>query len=130
MSPDTVTAVAATADSTRRGRTRITSRAVNRIVSAVTAEALRVNVDQVSVRLTDDEGKLSLVVSTPITIVALPRITHDRSVVTRTGGTVLERAEAAQSHIRTRVADVTGSKIGRVVVQLTRADIQPAKRVT
>lgn len=126
---NTMTTGPAIANSTRRGRTRITSRALTRIVAAVTADTLQVNADHVTVDITDDKGKLSLSVRTPIKIVALSRITHDLSVLTRTGGTVLERATAAQGHIRTRVGDLTGSRISRVFVRLTGVDIQPEKRV-
>lgn len=124
MSPETVTA-----ESPRRGRTRITTRALSRVVSAVTADTLHVQADHVAVTLADDKGQLVLTVSTPINIVALPRVTKDPSVVIRTGGTILHRAHAAQQQIRARVSELTGSRIDRVSVHLTAADIQPEKRV-
>ena len=51
---------AVTADQASHGRTVITSRAVRRVVSAVTAEALDAKSSDVSVELTDRDGGLTL----------------------------------------------------------------------
>ena len=50
------------------GRTKIAPRALDRVVSAVTADALGVNSKKVSVDLNDDGGNLSLTVSAPIRV--------------------------------------------------------------
>nr|BFF12836.1 hypothetical protein GCM10025699_41390 [Microbacterium flavescens] len=59
---------AVTADQTLHGRNKITSKAVRRVVSAVTAEALEVSASDVSVELADRDGALSVVAKTPIRI--------------------------------------------------------------
>ncbi|TCL85934.1 hypothetical protein EDF43_101603 [Rathayibacter sp. PhB179] len=56
------------ADQARHGRTTITSRAVRRVVSAVTAEALDVDASDVSVELDDDGGKLHVTAQAPLRI--------------------------------------------------------------
>ncbi|GAA0965981.1 hypothetical protein [Frigoribacterium faeni] len=114
---------AVTADQTLHGRNKITSKAVRRVVSAVTAEALEVSASDVSVELADRDGALSVVAKTPIRISPL-------GVPTRSTGTLLERLSSAQSTIRSRVLQLTGSAIDRVDLQVTGADIRERKRVS
>ena len=113
----------------KNGRTTVSARALNRLVCAVAADALGVDPSAVSAAITDDQGSLALTVSAPIRVVALTRVNRDPSVVTRTGGTILERAEHARQHIHYRVGELTGSTLSRVTVRLTGADIRPESRV-
>ncbi|MFC5930558.1 hypothetical protein D6T64_16835 [Cryobacterium melibiosiphilum] len=103
-----------------RGRTRITTRALTRLIARVTADALAVAADQVTVGLTDAAGRLSVHVRAPIGIGALTGPS--------TGATVLERAERAQKHIRHETARLTGTDVVRVVVQVTGALIRSTPR--
>ena len=112
-----------------RGRNRITAKALDRVVAAVTADTLGVKASRVGVALGDERGLLVLTVSTPIRVVPLSRIRQDVGVVSRTGGSVLDRAAAAQETIRERVNEITGSTIGRVTVRLTAVDTQHEERV-
>jgi uncharacterized alkaline shock family protein YloU len=112
-----------------RGRTSVSSRALGRVASAVSATALGVDASSVGVDLTDDRGELVLTVQSPIRTVALDRVTGDVDVVARTGGSVLERASRAQGEIRTGVSELTGYRIARVVVRLKSADIRQEDRV-
>jgi uncharacterized alkaline shock family protein YloU len=112
-----------------RGRTKIAPRALDRVVSAVTADALGVTVKTIDVDLEDNGGSLSLIVTTPIRVPSLDRILRDADVVTRTGGSVLDRARVAQETIRTRVQSLTGSPVDRVVVTITGIDIKQERRV-
>jgi hypothetical protein len=111
------------------GRNRITAKALNRVVAAVTADALGVKASRVGVDLADDQGRLALTVTTPIRVVSLARVQAGPGVVGRTGGSVADRAAAAQETIRDRVSLITGSAVGRVTVRLTTADIQDEERV-
>ncbi|MDN4639876.1 hypothetical protein QCD70_06450 [Agreia sp. PsM10] len=113
----------------QRGRTRVTSKALNKVVSAVTADALGVDAARVGVELADHTGALALVVTTPIRIVSLDRVSTDNSVVARSGGTILDRAGQAQTTIRDRVSALTGSEIARVTVKVSGVTIQPEERV-
>lgn len=117
-------------DAPSRGRTKISARALNQVTSAVSASALGVEARRIGVDLADERGELVLTVSAPIRIVALDRISRDRSVIARTGGTILERAARAQGEIRNAVADLTGYRIARVVVRLDSADIRQEDRVS
>ncbi|TFC94110.1 hypothetical protein E3O65_07210 [Cryobacterium breve] len=112
-----------------RGRTTVSPRALNRLVCAVAADALGVSPTTVGAELTDDLGKLALTVSAPIRIASLTRVQGDPSIVSRTGGTIVARAEQARQHIQHRVGELTGSTLSRVTVRLTGADIQPEGRV-
>ena len=112
-----------------RGRTMVSNRALNRLVCAVAADALGVNPSTVGAEITDDLGKLALTVSAPIRIVSLTRVHQDPSLVTRTGGTILDRAEQARLQIHRRVGELTGAALSRVTVRLTGADIRPENRV-
>jgi hypothetical protein len=106
-----------------RGRTTITSRAVRRVVAAVTADALEVPAADVAVTLADDAGRLAVEARTPIRIPALA----DRP---EAGGTLLERLAEAQTQVRDRVLDLTGSTVGRVDLRITGARIQERGRVS
>ncbi|GLK17799.1 hypothetical protein [Herbiconiux flava] len=119
----------ATAGTVRRGRNRIASKALNRVVAAVTAEALGVSASKVGVDLADSRGLLALTVSTPIRVVALSRVEREPSSVIRSGGPILDRVAAAQETIRTRVQQLTGSSIARVTVKVTGIDIRTEERV-
>ena len=109
----------------RRGSTRITTRAMTRVVSAVAADALGVRPSQVSVRLADSDGGLDLTVRAPIRVVPLDDSTLDAAA----DGTILDRTDRAQHQIRGTVADLTGAEIAGVVVRLTGARIRRPDRV-
>ncbi|MCS5723054.1 hypothetical protein N1028_13335 [Herbiconiux sp. CPCC 203407] len=112
-----------------RGRNRIAAKALNRVVAAVTADALDVKASRVGVDIADEKGLLVLTVSTPIRVVSLNRVQAGSDVVARAGGSVVDRAAAAQETIRDRVRALTGSAVARVVVRLTAADIREEDRV-
>ena len=112
-----------TASRATRGRTTITSRAVRRVVSAVTADALEVPASDVTVTLTDAGGKLTVEARTPIRVPAL----SDRPV---REGSLVERLTRAQTEVRERVLGLTGSTVGRVDLRITGARIQERRRVS
>ena len=118
-----------TAGAAGPGRTRITPRALDRVVSTVTAEELGVTAAQVSVDLDDDGGALTLTVRAPIHVISLERSMADPGAVARAGGSVISRAARAQENIRTRIQSLTGSQVGRVQLRLTRAEIKQERRV-
>lgn len=118
-----------TAPAATRGRTRITQRALTRVVAAVAADVLRVDVRRVTISLADDRGSLVLVVSAPIRLMSLRRVEREPDALARTGGTVIERGARAQDEIRDRVRRLTGSQIARVTVRLTAAEIREEERV-
>ncbi|WP_120338619.1 hypothetical protein [Cryobacterium soli] len=113
----------------RRGSTRITARAMTRVVSAVAADALGVRPSQVSVRLADADGGLDLTVRAPIRVLPLDDSTLDAAADSPADGTILDRTDRAQHQIRGTVADLTGAEIAGVVVRLTGARIRRPDRV-
>jgi hypothetical protein len=119
-----VTADPASAVRGLRGRTKITSRAVRRVVSAVTADALNVSASDVSVELSDDAGSLRVVAETPVHVSPLGESGR------RPTGTLLDRLTAAQTAIRQRCLELTGSTIGRVDLRITGVDLRERKRVS
>lgn len=106
------------------GRTRITSRAVRRIVSAVTADALSVSASDVSVELADTDGSLTVMAKTPIHVSPLGDVGR------RSEGSLLERLTAAQTTIRDRCLQLTGSTIGQLDLRITGVDLRERKRVS
>lgn len=112
-----------------RGRTSISSRALDRLTSAIGATALGVDARNVHVDIGDDLGQLVVTVSSPIRIVSLDRVSHEPGVIARSGGTVLERVERARQEIRARVRELTGYQVRTVCVQLTSVVIRPEERV-
>jgi len=110
---------------TTRGRTRITERAMSRLVSAVTADTLGVRPDQVTVDLADASGRLDLSMQAPIRVRPLERGDGPAPME----GTILDRTERAQHDIRNIVTELTGAQISGVTVRLTGAHIRVPKRV-
>jgi len=106
------------------GRTVISSRAVGRVVSAVTADALRVTASDVSVDLSDDQSRLAVTARSPIHVSPLGDIGR------RSTGTLLERLTKAQESIRERSSTLTGSTIGRVDLRITGVDLVERRRVS
>ena len=120
---------ALTAAASGPGRTRITSRALNRVVSQVTSEELGVEPRKVGVELDDDGGALTLTVKAPMHVVSLRKAMDDPGAVTRSGGSLMDRAGRAQENIHDRIRSMTGSDISRIFLRLTTADITEEKRV-
>lgn len=112
------------AGSALHGRTKIAPRAVRRIVSAVTADALSVNASDVSVELADDDGTLTVIAKTPIHVTPLGEVGR------RSSGTLIGRLTAAQTSIRDRTLELTGSTIGRVDLRITGVDLNERRRVS
>lgn len=111
------------------GRNRVTTRALTRVITAVTAAQLRVAPRQIAVDLEDNGGELSVTVRAPIQLVSPQRVAADPAVVARSGGTVLQRAALAQENIRSDSQLLTGSRIARVTLRLVRAEIGQERRV-
>lgn len=111
------------------GRTVITARALDRVVRAVSGAALGVEPRRVGAQVRDASGLLALEVRAPIRLPSLDEIAASVDVVSRGGGTILERAESARTEIRSRVEEITGSSVSRVVVRLDSAHIEPERRV-
>lgn len=104
------------------GRTKIAPRAVRRVVSAVTAEALGVDSKDVTVELADEGGSLTVVAKSPIHVNPLGEIGR------REPGTLVDRLSTAQTTIRDRSLQLTGSTIRRVDLEITGAQLRPQKR--
>lgn len=113
----------------RRGRTRITARALDRVVGAVAAERLGADRRGLSTEVDDAGGDLSVTVRTRLRVPSLDTVRDDSGVVSRRGGTVVERTTRAQREIRERVSAITGSTVARVVVEVTGAEIATPRRV-
>lgn len=114
-----------------RGRTRITPRALGRVISAVAAEGLGVPVETVRVDLQDQRGALAVNITTSVPV-SQPRTTAtatQRRAFEGSGGSLLDRSERARSLLRDRVAVLTGSAVGRVTIRFTGASVRPEARV-
>jgi hypothetical protein len=123
-----MTSEADAAGSPRRGRTRISARALRSVASAITAEAMGVSPARVGVELADANGSLEVTASTAISVVSLTATGRKAERADR-AGSVLERAGGAQHVIRDRLGELTGSQIGRVNVRLTQPHIEQEERV-
>ena len=112
-----------------RGRTSISSKALTRVVAAVSGEILGVSAQEVRVELSDNGGRLQLTIHSPVRTVSLDRVVTDPNVIGRAGGTLMERGEQAQHHIGGQVTAMTGYRIAHVIVNMTRAIIRREARV-
>lgn len=120
---------AVTAPDGRRGRNVISSRALRRVVSAVTADQLDVAASDVSIELADDRGDLAVTARTPIRTAPLAvgsaaSASASASASRRNGaGTMLGRLAQAQTTIQNRCLTLTGTTISRVDLHVTRVDL-------
>lgn len=91
---------------------------MTQLVSAVAAAALGVRPCQVSVDLADAEGRLDITVRVPLGVLPTEWVAAAGDEPTD-----LARTELARQQIRSGVAELTGSEIGRVTVRLTQARV-------
>ena len=118
-----------TTQATGGGRTRITARALERVTAAVAGEALGSPGDRVKVALTDHDGALDVAVTSGIRAVSLARAMEEPRAVERLGGSILDRARAAEETVRDRVGELTGYTVRQVAVQLTTVHVEQERRV-
>ena len=104
-----------------QGRVAVSARALEHTIAAIAAGHLGVAVKDVSIKLTDDAGLLSIAVTGPL------RLSPLRSP--NRGPGVLARIAAARAGIRDDVTTIAGSKVGRVSVTVSRAVLLEEKRV-
>ena len=122
-------AAAAPRGTARRGTTRLTAKALTRLASAVTGDALGVDAGSVSVDLEDHRGSLALRISTPIRVPSLERIRSQEASIERSGGPILARVEQAKGEIRDRFQSLTDSRVERVMLRVTSLNIRAEERV-
>ena len=119
--------MSAAADMSRTGQagfTRITRTALNRVLTAVTADAFGLNPSQVKAHATDDAGRLAIAVSVPIAIPPLAAIASDASVLDRSGGDLRQRSDTARRELGQRAEELTGSMVSRIDIELNSAILQ------
>jgi hypothetical protein len=103
------------------GRVSIATRALERTVAAVAAERMGVPIKDVTIRLSDDSGLLSVAVTGPLAVRPL------RSPLG--SGGLRTRVDALREGIRTDVSSIAGSTVSRVAVEVSRAIIIDERRV-
>jgi hypothetical protein len=118
------TPVPAAGPATFPGRITVRQRALNTVARAVSADALGVPPDQVTVTLQDDGGLLGVSVAAPISLPDLDTVTPGTA-----GDTVLNRVREAQALIRAGTTRITGNQVGRVDVRVRGAHIGHTERV-
>ena len=106
---------------TTPGRVSVSTRALERTVTAVAAGHLGVPAGDVRVRLTDDAGLLAIAVSGPLRLAPL------RSPVRGAG--VLSRIAEARAGISDDVTRIAATGVRTVSVSITRAVVLEERRV-
>ncbi len=102
-----------------RGRTDVTARALQRTVTAIAAEQLRVPIGDVRVTLADETGLLGISIVAPVRLPPL----HDAADVH-----MVARSREARERIREIANTTIDRTIGTVSVRLTRAAVMREKR--
>jgi hypothetical protein len=137
---------------TPRGHTRVSSRAVSRVVSALAAEALGVAARQVTVDLAENGGALDITVRVPVRVLPGQEDRTDAHGSDAQGsepqgseaqGSAAQGSEAqgseaqgsdddklqaratqAEEHIRSTTGELTGARVNDVSVGLTKSRIR------
>ena len=109
---------------THRGRIVIQDRVLEKVSEQATATTVGVDRRDVSVRVSEAHGGISATISCPLSVPDL-----DDTAAIESGTSVLERVAAAQTELRDRIAQLTGSKVTRVNITITGAVIAQKKRV-
>lgn len=99
------------------GHISVAPRVLQKVGSAVVADSLSVDRHDVHVDARDDEGRLALRISTPISI---PQLSPDVDV--HAGG-VLGTVRALQETVTTRVLAITGRAVSNVDVTVTASQL-------
>jgi len=103
------------------GRVSIATRALERTITAIAAHRMGVSPSDVSIRLSDSAGLLSVVVTGALKV---------RPLRSHAGGETLPaRIEAIRSGIRDDISEIAGSTVALVSVDVSRARIIEEKRV-
>lgn len=127
--PDRATGTGTPEDRQERGRTTVTPRALNSLVSALTADIFNVAARAVSVNLSDQDGLLALTIRTPVRVVALNTAGQSPRVPGTNGDTLVQLAANAQTMIRQQVTASTGAEVGHVTIWLSGIDTDEGSRV-
>jgi len=112
------------------GRTRIAAKALEHVAVAIAAETLGVPAGRVKVDLVDDAGALALVVTSPMRAVPLGRVAAVPEALTRSGGSILDRASAATATIGSTLERLSGSRVSRVSLRVSGLEIAQEGRVS
>ena len=104
-----------------QGRVDISARALERTVVAIAASHLGVPTKEVSVRLADDSGLLSIAISAPVRLPPLRSPSR--------GAGIPARIVDARSGIRADVTTIAGAVVGTVGVSITKAHVVEERSV-
>lgn len=102
----------------RAGHTRITARALTRVVEAITAEAFGTPSDTVTVALHDVRGRLGITAKVSVRAPSLLQAARGDSRTARTDS-VYERASRARTVIIDRAGLIAGTQVERVDIRVT-----------
>lgn len=112
------------------GRTRIAAKALEHVAVAIAAETLGVPAGRVAVQLVDDRGALALLVTAPMRAVPLRRVGAAPDAVSRSGGSILDRASAATATIAAQLEHLSGSHVSKVSLRVSGLEIAQEGRVS
>ncbi|MCU1572017.1 MAG: hypothetical protein JWO93_99 [Micrococcaceae bacterium] len=101
------------------GHNRVSAQALSSVAKAVAAESFHVPPAEVRTSWSDDRGLLVLALSLPAAVPPLVDLVRDPAGLEPVGGSLWDRALAAQENIRQRVTGLTGAEITRVDVRIT-----------
>lgn len=104
----------------RAGHTRITARALTRVIEAITAEAFGINPESVTVDIHDVRGRLGLTTRVALPVPDLLQAAHPGSGTDQTES-VYAHASRARAVIIRRAALVAGAEVARVDILITAA---------
>jgi hypothetical protein len=104
------------------GQNSISSRALQKVVTAIAADELRVAPKDVAVKLTDDRGLLAVAVASPLRLAGLGKHPDQPGI--------LARCQAARVGIQSRTGEITGSRVRTVAIRVTKANILEERRVS
>ncbi|MFP3579632.1 hypothetical protein [Arthrobacter sp. efr-133-TYG-104] len=123
--------VAEAVDSTTSlaGHNRISTQALTSLAKAAAAEALGVTASAIRADWADDGGLLALSIVAPISIPALIDVQRHPQAVESLGGSIWDRAVAAKAVILNRVSLLSGSRLSRVDIRISGAEVREGGRV-
>lgn len=101
------------------GHNRISTQALTSVAKVAASEALAVAPGQVRVSWSDEDGALSLSISSAIGAPSLTQIRRNPARVAQTGGSILARATAAKALILAQVEQLTGSTLSGVDIRIS-----------
>jgi len=120
---------AGTLEHMRAGHTTISAGTLERLATAIAADAFKVPLGSVRAGIRDRQGQLSVSLALALAVAPLAEIAGNARKGEGGHDTVFQRAATAREIIAKRIQELAGASVGRVDIRFTGARVDSRERV-